>query len=85
MTISKQYCPVCDEYYGELIPEMERHYWWHRLEKLASKEPTKATEVGAKPKGVTGTVYGVEIAHSSNVGDPREHVDPPHKCWCWNE
>lgn len=35
-----------------------------------------------EPKGLVGTLYGITIAHQSNVGDPRVHTDDPEKCWC---
>jgi hypothetical protein len=35
--------------------------------------------------GTTGTLYGITVAHQSNVGDPREHTNPPEECWCWDE
>lgn len=35
------------------------------------------------PEGLVGRMYGIEVAHQNNVGDTREHTDPPEDCWCW--
>lgn len=37
-----------------------------------------------KDQGVVGKVYGIVITHQNNIGDPREHINPPELCWCWD-
>lgn len=36
----------------------------------------------SEPEGIVGSLYGITVAHISNVGDPREHIEPLEECWC---
>lgn len=41
MSVPSAICPIClavllrDEHYNPVASDVERHYWWHKLEALA--------------------------------------------------
>lgn len=39
-------CPICQDYFRAPVisEDIARHYWWHKLEKLAVAPPQEAQE-----------------------------------------
>lgn len=80
MSRTEPTCPTCD---GKGKDTFAKEPPWKDC-KTCGGTGTQPKE--AKPaEGLVGRLYGVEISHTSHVGDPRKHTEPYQDCWCWKE